>query len=367
MASQLENGRWRGRVRDPRTSKQVDVHKAIGGPRSYATKREAGRAEDAARDELHERAMKGVTVAQWRQTWLNERPWTDSRGESTILHNTERTGAFTAKYGDWSMRAIDAHVVAKWIEGGKNLSTIPALRAMFSDACTVAAGLLIPYNPFANLGLKGSRGRKDRRPPKADVIAQMLAAADELCPPSFALYLWTACFTAMRPGELDALRWTNVYLAPGAEAISVERQWNVKARKFTPPKHDSYRTISIVEPLLGRLHAAPRESEYVFATIRGKHYVPSTRSHHWNRVRAAVGLGNVELYLSTRHAFGSYALNVLGLPDHVIAGMLGHDDGGTLVRKLYGHPDDEIGREKIREAFRTVAFPTPLPRRKKAA
>jgi hypothetical protein len=55
MANQLPNGRWRGRVRDPRTSAQVDVHKVIGGPRTYPTRREAERAEDRARDELHER------------------------------------------------------------------------------------------------------------------------------------------------------------------------------------------------------------------------------------------------------------------------------------------------------------------------
>ena len=37
--------------------------------------------------------------------------------------------------------------------------------------------------------------------------------------------------------------------------------------------------------------------------------------------------------------FGWYALNVLELADQDIALQFGHQDGGELVRKLYGHPD----------------------------
>jgi hypothetical protein len=42
----------------------------------------------------------------------------------------------------------------------------------------------------------------------------------------------------------------------------------------------------------------------VFTTLRGSHYRPSSRAHHWNRVRCAAGLGNVDLYTATRHYFG---------------------------------------------------------------
>jgi hypothetical protein len=66
------------------------------------------------------------------------------------------------------------------------------------------------------------------------------------------------------------------------------------------------------------------------------------------------------LYLATRHYFGWYALNVLELPPHVIALQLGHADGGGLVRKLYGHPDAIIARDRIREAFRETAAVSPL-------
>ena len=79
-------------------------------------------------------------------------------------------------------------------------------------------------------------------------------------------------------------------------------------------------------------------------------------------MRCSIGLGNRTLYESTRHYFAWYALNVLELPDHVVAQQLGHTDGGTLVRELYGHPDAALARERIRAAFRdapeVVALPT---------
>lgn len=49
------------------------------------------------------------------------------------------------------------------------------------------------------------------------------------------------------------------------------------------------------------------------------------------------------------------------MPDHVVAQQLRHDDGGTLVRELYGHPDAAIARERIRAAFREQTTVVALP------
>src|SRR5262249_28334652 len=146
------------------------------------------------------------------------------------------------------------------------------LRAMFNDARKPHAGMLIGVNAFAGLGLEQTKGRKNVQPPDPGEVARLVGAADDLTPPSFAAYLFTACYSAMRPGELDALRWDDLDFTPGAECIRVERQWNVKVRKITPPKHDSRGTIAMVEPLRARLLDLPRESEWVFTTLRGHHY-----------------------------------------------------------------------------------------------
>jgi integrase len=156
-----------------------------------------------------------------------------------------------------------------------------------------------------------------------------------------------------------ALRWEKVDYQAGT--ILVDQQWNAKARAFTLPKHGVVRTIALTEPARRRLLSLPRESEFVFTTLRGSHYRPSSRAHHWNRVRCSVGFGDVELYLATRHYFGWFAWNVLGLDPRDIALQFGHADGGELVRSTYGHADEELARERIRRAYEQApAAPIPL-------
>jgi integrase len=108
----------------------------------------------------------------------------------------------------------------------------------------------------------------------------------------------------MRPGELDALRWTKIDFQAGT--ILVDEQWNAKVAAFTPPKHGVVGTIALTDPARERLLALPRESEFAFTTLRGSHYRPSSRSYHWNRVRCAAGFASVDLHTATRHYFGWY-------------------------------------------------------------
>ena len=187
-------------------------------------------------------------------------------------------------------------------------------------------------------------------PPGQVEIAKLVQWAGELVPPSFAAYLDVAVHQGMRPGELDALAWEQIDFQ--AETILVDRQWNAKVRKFTRPKHGVTPTIALTNPARRRLLSLPQESEFAFPTLRGTHYTPSARSPHWNRVRCTAGLGNVDLYMASRHYFGWYAWNVLGLDARDIALHFGHQDGGELVRKTYGHPDGLSPRERVREAFR---------------
>ena len=77
-------------------------------------------------------------------------------------------------------------------------------------------------------------------------------------------------------------------------------------------------------------------------------------------MRCSAGLGSVDLYTATRHYFGWFAWNMLELDARDRAIQFGHQDGGELVRKLYGHPDAARARERVREAFRT-APPAPVP------
>jgi integrase len=367
MPTQLASGRWRTRIRHPRTHQMITPHTVIGGPTTYATEQAADRAASEARQLLLANARAGVTVREFWQEWTRDPLW-QRPAESTNLHNQERTRAFVDAYGHLPIRAIDDDTVRDYRRDGGSDATIPALRAMFNDAKRADAGRLVDRNPFAGLRVRQTRGRRDLEPPAQADAQRLIALADELTPPSFAAWLDVAIHEGARPGELDALRWTDLDFTPGAETVRIERQWNARTGKLTVPKHGVTRTIAMTPNARDRLLSLPRASEWCFTSLRGTHYTPSSRCFHWNRVRCAAGLGTTPLYLATRHAFAAYAWNVLELDPADIAQHLGHQDGGELVRKLYGHFDQARARQRVRNAYAAApAPPVPITTTREAA
>ena len=99
------------------------------------------------------------------------------------------------------IRAVGDEHVAAWLKGGRNSGTVKFLCTLFNDAASAPAGRLVDRNPFAKLGLRSSRGRRDTQPPSQADVARLIALADELTPPSFAAFLDVAVHEGMRPGE----------------------------------------------------------------------------------------------------------------------------------------------------------------------
>ncbi len=319
----------------------------VGGPVSYDNESAAAAAEDQARQMLSQGVRTGVTVREWWEEWTTDPLW-KRPAESTNLHYRERTQKFVERFGDVALRAVSDLHVAEWLKGGQNAGTVSKLETMWNDAASATAGRLVDRNPWHGLKLQ-KKPRKDRTPPAIDQVAKMFAIADEIAPPSFADYLFCGAHEGWRPGEADALRWTKVDFQ--TEEILIDEQWNVKPKAFTAPKAGHARTIAITQPAMERLLARPRESEFVFPNLQGSHWTPSSRAWHWNRVRCAAGLANVDLYTVTRHFFAWYAWNVLELNERDIALQLGHRDGGKLVRTTYGHADAELARRRLRAAY----------------
>ncbi|MCW2953218.1 MAG: phage integrase [Conexibacter sp.] len=357
--SRLPSGRWRAQVWSPKVGRNLGVGtvlsrgelerlQALNG--TFRTKAAAKIAREFAREKLS-RGRREVTVGEFYLTWTTD-PLFARPKRSTNIHNAERVSEFAARYGHVPIADCDDAVAAAYLAGGERNARVPALCAFFNDARKAKAGRLTDVNPFERLGLARSQGNKNKKPPTWEELSILLVRARDLTPPSFADYFQTACFTGMRPGELDALGWKQIRWDD--EEIDVTLQWNVKAREFTEPKYGPY-TIALVErakePLLRAFARRDNDAEYVFTTLRGHHYTPSTRIHHWDRVRTVDGLGDWSLYLATKHFFGSYALNQLGLDPAIIAEQFGHRDGGKLVEQLYGHPDKRRRRDLLRQAF----------------
>lgn len=360
----LPSGKIRAQVHDPATGRNIGVGKVLGGSSTFRTRTEAKQARARARDKLQAGRGRGATtVAELHGRWTTD-PLFARPKESTNLHNAERTQGFVARYGSVSVAAMGTDpgdaIVAEWLAGGKRNATVPALRAMFNDAASAKGGRLLERNPFAGLGIAKTKGNAGRRPPSEEDMERLVALARELTPPSFANYLEFACASGARPGELDALRWPSVRWNDGE--VDLTEQWNAKVRAFSEPKYGAY-TIALherVRQVLLRMKRDSSGSQFVFTTLRGTHFTPSARTHHWNRVRCAAGLGQVTLYMATRHYFGWYATNVLELPSDVVAQQFGHKDGGRLVGQLYGHLEGKVARRRIRDAFDSTAQVRPL-------
>jgi integrase len=100
-----------------------------------------------------------------------------------------------------------------------------------------------------------------------------------LASPSFAAWLQVAAFTGLRPGELDALRRTNVDLE--RSRILVVEQFSAKTRTFTLPKNGLTREAPLTDPAREAIMALPVEGEFCFAPIRGEYWTASARAYHW--------------------------------------------------------------------------------------
>ena len=347
----LPSGRWRAQVYDPLSGGNVSVSRVLGGPGTFATKSEAKRARERARERLSEPRSREVTLRAFWERWTSD-PLFARPKESTNIHNLERTRAFVDRYGDLRIERIDDEIVAEWLAGGKRNGTVPALRAMFNDAASAKAGRLVRQNPFARLGISKGPGRRYEQPPSEEQVWKLIRCAHELASPSFAAWLQVAAFTGLRPGELDALRRSNIDLDRGR--IRVVEQFNAKTRTFTPPKNGRAREAPLTVPAREAIVGLPVEGEFCFPPIQGQHWSPGSRAYHWKAVRGAAGWRGT-LYLATRHFAGWYMVNVLELPSEDVAIVLGHTDGGELVRKLYGHRDHERALDRVAAAYESTA------------
>lgn len=343
--TQLPSGRWRAQCYH--NGRNVSVSDALGLPKgtTWATKREAKAAREDARRALATVQQMGVTVAEFRERWISD-PLFQRPKESTNLHNAERTKAFAEQYEHRELASINDQDVSQWIRDHQ--ATVPALRAMFNDAASAVGGRVVTTNPFAGLRLERSKGRAQQQPPTVEEAWGLIDAAQQVSTPGFAGWLQTAMWTGMRPGELDALTWQDVDLDEGF--LTVRRQWSAKAQKFTLPKNGLSRPVPLHRETLEAIQAQPQVSEYVFVTLSGAHWRPSSRAYHWKATAAKAGWEHT-LYLATRHFAGWFMYNELLQPAEDVAFALGHTDGGQLVKTLYGHRDRDAALDRMKRAY----------------
>jgi integrase len=87
----------------------------------------------------------------------------------------------------------------------------------------------------------------------------------------------------------------------------------------------------------------------IFSSVTGQQFWASSFSWTWKPVRCAAGRPDMDFY-ELRHYCATRLLEA-GMSAEDVAVQLGHTDGGVLVRRVYGHPNDVAARERLLDAM----------------
>lgn len=310
-----------------------------GGP--WQTKQAALDAEHAHR-RRRDQDREQVTCAEWAARWTAEWP---RQAASTRRLYEWAAGMFAARFAGRPVRDVTRLEARSWALTVPR-KAVTVLGTMFEDARDVG---LVESNPFAALRLPSQdRARKLTVPTVADL--DRLSAACRVLgdyAPEFAGLVEFAAWTAVRQGELFALRWQDI---DGDEAHVTRSQR--QDGTYGPPKNGEVRTVALLPPALKALEAADgarRPDGLLWHAVRGGRLTKANHAWPWQKVRAHARLDTMRWH-DLRHFAASQLLN-LGLSPYDASLHLGHTDGGRLVVERYGHPDHARVRRRIRAAY----------------
>lgn len=316
-------------------------HRWLG---TFDTRAEAKRAEA---DATLTPAAGSMTVEQWARVWLGRYQRPALATQRTYRYAIDRV---IHDIGSMRLAGID-RPTAKAYANDWPRSVARVARTMWADALRDG---VCQHNPFTSLRLETPKGRKDLialTEPQIDQLATVACEQHGDYGDEMAAIVLFAAYTGVRPGELAAVQWADLDPA-NREAIicrALDGQGGEKA-----PKNGLARTIILPPRALEALGLVARrtDSPYVFHSPRGRRLSKGNLAYLWRPVVAAwraKGGRDIDPY-DLRHACATLLLE-RGLTPADVAVQLGHTDGGRLVQVLYGHPDEDRARDRLRMAF----------------
>lgn len=308
---------------------------------TYTTRREARQAE---REELSRaRASRDESAGSFAARWVEDFPRARA---STNRQNGYAVKPFAAEFKTVVMADVTRQRAREWAQ--KHRSNVSAVRAMFQDALDEG---VVTENPFVNLRLPQSPGRKDLEvisEERLHELADSALTSLSVYGPTFRACILFSAYVGLRPGELFMLKWADVDFAAGEVRVRTSLG---TTGEVTLPKNGKPRTVILPPPAAEALRSMPRraDSPYVFTTPNGKRFSKSSHYYWWRAVRLAFGEPEMDFY-ELRHFCATHLL-ALGVSHADVAVQLGHTDGGALVMSTYGHPSDDAARDRLRAAF----------------
>jgi integrase len=308
---------------------------------TFPTKAEARAVErEAAR---RPRGGSRITCGELAETWLEDHSRPSPTTQQTYGYALNR---FVADFRNRKLIDIDVPTARAWAKRNAN-SNARVVRTMFNDA--IADGIHPGPNPFANLRLPQSRGRKDLVPITAAEVFELVDIAraihsDTNYRDEIGAIIQFAAFVGLRPGELFALQPGDI----GETRVRIERSADNGGR-IKAPKNGRSREVVLPPPAREALSVVPGHREWLFCSPRGNRLTRNSLYYWWRPVVLAAGRPGMHFY-ELRHFCATHLLE-LGLSPSDVAVQLGHTDNGALVMSTYGHPSDERARERILQAY----------------
>lgn len=307
------------------------------------------------------------TVATFAARWVRDFPRpkesTNDRYRTDAQRFADHVGA-TKKLHEVTVPEARSYVRGRPQDLG-------ALRAMFSDARRDG---LVRSNPFSELGIKKGRGRKDIIPVTeeelqrlGDLALEAHGSLDHEYGRTFRAMLLFAAHSGLRSSEVCGLDKADIDYE--AEEIFVRQQYH--KRRLTLPKNGRTRKVVLSPPAADALRSMKVSlGEFLFPGKLGQRITASALSGYWTPVRVAFEATlpparlaefkrvdkSLDFYSVTRHYCATHLIE-RGVESWIVARQLGHEDGGRLVERVYGHPRDEVAKERLRRAFQQNVQP----------
>jgi len=277
---------------------------ALGRKRWVGTFRTLGEARDAERGAGRRRGLGRLTCGEFSKLWL-----ADYARAAGATRRTYRYGvaAFADEFERVRLVDFDRLTARSWALRAPQ-SNVRVVRAMFNDA--INDGLHPGPNPFSNLRLEQSRGRKDLTALTESELNELGDKALDVhgeFGPTFRAIIVFAGYVGLRPGELFALERGDV----GRDEVTIRRNLDGTGT-IKAPKNGRERIVVLPPPARQALADVPTRLDvpWQFVTPQGRRFSKSSLYYYWNPVRAAFGRPGMDFYecgISARRIFSSWA------------------------------------------------------------
>jgi len=247
----------------------------------------------------------------------------ENKKSNTHMSYEQGLNKFFSLMGDIDVEKVNVRFIEEYIDKMKkqglssatiNLYLVP-LKLALKEAMRLE---VISKNPVA-LAEKPTIRNKEK---KAFNLINMHKLLDK-SQGELKTFLYFAFFTGARPGEVVALRWSDIV----KDRINIDRT-AIQNREDNLPKSGKKRTIALLKPLKDYIKTVERKGDAIFS----KTY--ATYAQHFSDFVVSLGMERTTLH-TTRHTFASLLLKSREDPT-LIQYFLGHSSINTL-NKTYAH------------------------------